>query len=310
MKESEWVPFLQWALPQLGLRWAGFRKVRRQVCKRIHRRMRELDRPTVQAYTTYLENCPAEWSVLDELCRVTISRFYRDKGLFAFLEDQVLPKVAWLAKVRGEKVLRVWSAGCGSGEEPYSLALVWRLCLESRFAGMEIRILATDADATMIRRGKEACYSAGSLKELPWDWREAAFTEAHGQYCLRQPYRRDVTFLRQDVRVDRPAGLFHLILCRNMAFTYFDHQVQLEVAERLRTSLYAGGALVVGAHEALAKEAAGFLPWPGNQAVYRKTADGKPEGKHAGPTSAQNRPSTRPGRSVSKVGRVGVQAIR
>ena len=79
MKNSKCVHFLQWSLPQLHLRWSGFRKVRRQVCKRIQRRLQELELCDISAYQSYLETYPAEWLVLDAYCRITISRFYRDQ---------------------------------------------------------------------------------------------------------------------------------------------------------------------------------------------------------------------------------------
>jgi chemotaxis protein methyltransferase CheR len=77
--DAECVDFLQWALPRLGLRWQGFRKVRRQVCRRVARRIAELGLADADAYRLYLERNPQEWDALAELCRVTISRFWRDR---------------------------------------------------------------------------------------------------------------------------------------------------------------------------------------------------------------------------------------
>ena len=77
MKDSDCVDFLQWALPRLGLRWPGFRKVRKQVCKRVDRRLRELGVPDAKTYRDFLEKHREEWSVLDSFCRIPISRFYR-----------------------------------------------------------------------------------------------------------------------------------------------------------------------------------------------------------------------------------------
>lgn len=82
MRNQELVAFLQWALPRLRLRWEGFRKVRRQVGKRLGRRLAELKLNTLDQYRDQLQNDPAEWSRLDELCHITISCFYRDKGVF------------------------------------------------------------------------------------------------------------------------------------------------------------------------------------------------------------------------------------
>jgi chemotaxis protein methyltransferase CheR len=91
--DQECVEFLQWALPRMQMRWSGFRKVRRQVCRRIQRRMQVLEKD-VQGYREFLEAEPEEWDVLDALCRITISRFYRDRAVFAYLQTTVLPALA------------------------------------------------------------------------------------------------------------------------------------------------------------------------------------------------------------------------
>ncbi|UCG87869.1 MAG: chemotaxis protein CheR, partial [Gemmatimonadota bacterium] len=122
MRDNDCVAFLQWALPRMQLQWPGFRKVRRQVCKRISRRMQELGIASTAAYRSFLRSNPAEWRTLADLCRVTISRFYRDKAVFHTLASSVLPELMEQAESRGDEVLTAWSAGCGSGEEPYTVA--------------------------------------------------------------------------------------------------------------------------------------------------------------------------------------------
>jgi chemotaxis methyl-accepting protein methylase len=84
MSDSQCVAFLKWALPRLGMRWAGYRKVRRQVCNRARRRASELGLSDLNAYRRYLEAHPGEWAVLDSLTPITISRFYRDHGTFDY----------------------------------------------------------------------------------------------------------------------------------------------------------------------------------------------------------------------------------
>ena len=127
MKNHDCTVFLQWALPQLHLRWQGMRKVRGQVCKRIQRRLRDLALPDMAAYRAYLTNHPEEWRVLDEYCRITISRFYRDRAVFDYLQQTLLPKLAQQAMDQGDPTLRCWSAGCASGEEAYTLKILWEL---------------------------------------------------------------------------------------------------------------------------------------------------------------------------------------
>ena len=111
MNDRDCVDLLQWALPRLRLRWAGFRKVRRQVCRRIRRRLRELDLTVMGAYRTYLEAHPEEWSHLDRLCRISISRFYRDRGVFDRLAEEVIPRLVETVLRRGQRELGCWSAG-------------------------------------------------------------------------------------------------------------------------------------------------------------------------------------------------------
>jgi chemotaxis protein methyltransferase CheR len=272
MKDEQCVRFLQWALPQLGMRWPGFRKVRKQVCKRIDRRMQDLGLAGVEAYQVYLEEHPDEWERLDSLCRITISRFYRDKEVFTVLAEEVLPSLARGARERGDTTLRIWSAGCGSGEEPYTLAILWAIELQSHFPEISIDIVATDADPNMMRRARDACYESGSMKELPASWRDRVFARDDDAYCLKPEYKRNIEFLEQDIRRELPVGPFNLILCRNLVFTYFDHARQLKVVSRLVDAMHDDAALVIGAHEKLPEGAEGLLKWFYKQRIYRKSS--------------------------------------
>jgi len=264
VKDADCIAFLQWALPRLGLHWPGFRKVRRQVCKRIARCMRELGLADVAAYRARLEGDPAEWRALGALCTIPISRFYRDREVFDCLGAQVLPALA-----RGAQRLECWSAGCASGEEPYTLAIQWRLALAARFPRLELGILGTDVDARLLERARAACYGASSLEALPQDWRLQAFERRGRQWCLRKGFRDHVELAQQDLLAALPEREFHLVLCRNLAFTYFDAEGARRALERIARRLRPGGALVIGIHERLPAPAEGFAPWPGCRAVFR-----------------------------------------
>lgn len=264
------VEFLQWALPQLRLRWPGFRRVRGQVCKRIRRRMRALGMDSLPAYRAYLDRHPGEWSVLDSFCRISISRFCRDRGVFRFLESEVLPSLADAAMRRGESVLRVWSAGCGSGEEPYTLAMLWHLSLQRHYPRLRVRIVATDVSPKMIRRARVARYDASSLKELPDSWRTAAFAQRDSTFELDEAIRDLVELRLEDVRRQMPDERFDLILCRNLAFTYFEQALQEKVLRELCARLHSGGALVIGCHEQLPEVSPALRLWHEALPVYRK----------------------------------------
>jgi chemotaxis protein methyltransferase CheR len=250
MTDTECVDFLRWALPQLRLRWQGFRKVRRQVCRRLRHRLQALDLATLKQYRSHLEHTPAEWPLLDGLCRITISRFYRDREVFDHLCSPVLRTLAEEVRRRGDHSLAAWSAGCGCGEEPYTLVIGARLSQPPVF-DVQLHVLATDSDSIVLRRAQRACYGHSSLRELPPSWIDEAFDVVNNHYCLRAPYREAVQWREQDIRSTLPDTQFDLILCRNLVFTYFTEALQREVLVGLEQRLRAGGALVIGKHEML-----------------------------------------------------------
>ncbi|MDH3195278.1 MAG: hypothetical protein OEL78_03080 [Hyphomicrobiales bacterium] len=280
MNDPELVRFLQWCLPKMGLRWAGFRKVRGTVRKRLNRRIRELRLPDLAAYRDRLKTDPDEWDRLEVMCRIPISRFYRDKAVYDFLASAVLPACAQAAHSRKDQTVRVLSAGCASGEEPYTIALIWTLRLTERFPGVALKIAALDIDDTMLSRARTACYVAGSFKDLPSDLREKGFEPVEGVHCLREAFRRSVNLQKADIRQGLRDGPFDLILCRNTAFTYFDDAAQNAVFSDLDAKLRCNGYFVIGGHESLPGEAYGYEHLKIGFPVYRKTGKpGKPKAR-------------------------------
>jgi chemotaxis protein methyltransferase CheR len=267
MRDRECVEFLQWCLPELRLRWAGFRKVRRQVCKRVSRRIAELGLSGVGAYRSHLLTNAGEWRSLDALCRVTISRFYRDRGVFDGLRERVLPRVARQAANRGADGVRCWCAGCGAGEEPYTVGIMWRAGAPDGGA-LPLEIVATDCDARLLERARTARYPASSVRDLPVDLLKAAFENEGSWFQLRESYRAGVTFLEQDIRNETPDGRFEVVFCRNLALTYFDDELQTAVLDAIGRKLIPGGVLVVGIHESVPPGFRGLAPLQGVAGVY------------------------------------------
>lgn len=261
MKDSECIAFLQWALPRLQLRWSGYRKVRRQVCKRIDRRIRSMGLEGIDAYRRLLETDASEWSVLDGFTRITISRFFRERDAFEFLCSSVLSE---LRTVAAPGPVRIWSAGCARGEEPYTLAIA------ARIHGVDVRITATDADSDQLRRARDARYSPGSLKDLPASWKELAFEPLDDELVLRPELRSAIELLQQDIRDEMPDGPFHLVLCRYLAFTYFDSTLQRQIARRLLDRTASGGFVALGKHEAWPRDVAGVKEVHPRLRIYRK----------------------------------------
>jgi chemotaxis protein methyltransferase CheR len=259
VSDRDCTAFLQWALPQLELRWPGFRKVRRQVCKRVTRRIQDLGLADYAGYRARLEADPAEWRVFDECCHITISRFFRDKGIFEVLRKRVLPDIAARAERERRNAL-IWSAGCASGEEPYTLKILWDTEVASPYPGVSLLIVATDIDRTMLGRAREGCFEETSLHELPAQLIERAFDRCENRFCIKPRHREGIQFLHQDLRTEMPAGLFDLILCRYVAFTYFAQPLQEDTLHRMVERLLPSGYLVVGTHERLPHDGTDLLP--------------------------------------------------
>jgi len=176
------------------------------------------------------------------------------------------------------------------GEEPYTLVLTWELrssrpCgalrdetaelgLAQRVAGVRLEVVATDADEGMLARARLGVYKPSSLRELPAEWIERAFCDLGGRHQLREPLREQVRFACQDIRRELPADPFHLVLCRNLALTYFDEGLQRETLQRIRTCILPGGVLVLGGHERPPDGVLGLEPWGGGTLpVYRVTPE-------------------------------------
>jgi chemotaxis protein methyltransferase CheR len=186
--------------------------------------------------------------------------------VFDALRASVLPGLVDLAVARGDDRVRCWSAGCASGEEPYTLAMIWR---RDRYAaGLEI--VATDADEGLLGRAREGRYDYSSVKDLPAELRDNAFEEQDGRFALSEVFKLPVKFERRDVRDEPPPGNFHLVLCRNLAFTYFDDEGQRAVLRSVRGALVPGGFLVVGVHEELPGGAAEFESFEGQPAIFQR----------------------------------------
>jgi chemotaxis protein methyltransferase CheR len=253
--KSETLEFLAWAAPRLGLDAAGFERVHGVVRKRMGRRMRELHITELGEYRRRLEGDADEWPVLAAMCRIPVSRFHRDAVVFDPFLRMLLPARVEAARREG-RPFRVWSAGCASGEEPYTFALLWSSGRIPHQPGDRLEIVATDADEIMLQRARRAVYEEGSLRELPPVLREQ-LEPVDGGLRVPADVRSLVDLHQEDLRETMREGPFDLIACRNLAFTYFDARTRLRVAEGLRDRLDDGGILLIGRGETLPPEVVG-----------------------------------------------------
>jgi len=257
--------FLRWAAPHMRLRWRGYRRVRGQVYKRLRRRVAQLGLPDLLTYRELLEADPAEWQRLRALCVVTVSRFFRDAPVWTAIAEEVLPALA----TQADAPLRSWSLGCASGEEPYSLAILWELALSERFADRSPTILATDVHPPVLGRARVAEYSAATLREVPEAFIAQAFEPLpNGAYRVLPRFRALVELRLSDARGPLPAQRFDLVLCRNLPCTYFDTALQRAFFEQLTRCLTPGGAVVLGRGEVPPPDSL-LAPWLPGSGIYR-----------------------------------------
>lgn len=253
--------FLQHICPELGLNW---RKYRRKGARRgILARMTTLGLATFEDYIDHIRLHPEEGDRLPDLMHITVTRFHRDRLCWEELA-RIMPEL-----VAPERKPRVLSAGCCGGEEPYTLAIVWKELFEERFGPIEI--LAVDMDEASLERAHQAIYDKWSLRELPDEWREKWFIPSRRRFRLSQKITRMVRFEHGHLLNDPLSGPFDLILCRNLFFTYFIGDRRFQASLRLWEALRPNGALMIGEKEGLGpRELKIFKHWSGVRCFFQK----------------------------------------
>lgn len=238
--------FLREATRLLGLQCRPFR--RRGIRRKVERRLGEIGLAHLGDYGRRLEESPEEREALSRILTVTISRFFRDREVFGAIESSVLPAI--LSR-RASGDVKVWSIGCASGEEPYSVVLLWKTRYEKEFPGIRLSVLGTDIDGGLLDRAREGRYRRSSVKEIPEEVLGAFFHEDGVSYRIDPSIRGQVVFQKHDVLREEPFSEMDLVFCRNLAFTYFAKASQTEVLTRIFRGLRPEGYLIIGKDESL-----------------------------------------------------------
>jgi chemotaxis protein methyltransferase CheR len=239
-------------LDYLDRPWAGYRKVRKGVKRRVRQHMEMLGCRRFDDYLDIITGNPAARAECEQRLMVTISRFFRDRKLWEHLRAQILP----LLMARFPQGLTAWSAGCANGEEPYSLGMLWEeLAAVTPVPG--IRILATDGAAPCIERARTGVYPAGSLKQVPAEMIKRWFQKVHGgrHYRIDDRLKERICWQVHELLDTPPAGPFHMILLRNNLLTYYRGRPLQTAFARITATLESGGVLIVGSHEHLPSSA-------------------------------------------------------
>jgi len=238
--------FLRDTAPLLGLQWRPFQ--RKGIKRKVEHWINQRGVSDFEEYLIRIKKDPAEQNHLSKILTVTISRFFRDQEVFSMIETSLIPTII---KNRGKSDFKIWSIGCASGEEPYSLSILWTEKFEKIWPQIHLSILATDIDENLFERAREGRYKKSSLKEVPEDILKGYFRMDNGFYVLDPGIREKVKFRKHNIISEEPFLGMDLVFCRNLAFTYFSKESQMDVLKKIVGSLREKGYLVIGKDESL-----------------------------------------------------------
>lgn len=241
---------------------------------RLSKRLRQFGMTSFSDYLHYLagENGPAEIGILINAMTTNLTRFFREPHHFDHLRDHVLPETMDLIKQGRQSRLRVWSAGCSSGEEPYSIAMCLDEALQKRRASqLDAKILATDLDTNMLDLGRKGEYRDQHLEHVPSHF-QSYIQPSQNKSGYRQvdpKLRRYIAFKQLNLLEDWPfTGPFDAIFCRNVMI-YFDGRDKQRLISRLVEKLRPGGWLFIGHSETILDMSPGLKLY--GRTIYQKT---------------------------------------
>jgi two-component system CheB/CheR fusion protein len=254
--------------------FSGYKRT--SLARRIGKRMQEVRCDSYADYQDFLEVHPDEFAELFNTILINVTSFFRDAAAWDFVAAEVVPRIA-SGKQMGEPI-RVWSAGCASGEEAYSLAMVLCEVLGVDQFRARVKIYGTDADEEALTKARQASYTNRELDGVPREYVERYFDQGigGGVNTFRSDLRRSVIFGRHDLVQDAPISRLDLLVCRN-TFMYFNSETQQRILERFNFALGPHGFLFLGKAETLLTQSTLFEPVDLRLRIFSKTG-----GSHRG----------------------------
>jgi chemotaxis protein methyltransferase CheR len=237
--------------------------------RRIAVRMRARGVHTYAEYAHVLDSDQAEYDKLLDALTINVTKLFRNWETYTVLQEKVVPAL-WATS---EPVINVWSAGCSSGEEPYSLAALFHAHAERQNIGAQaerrVRVLGSDIDQRSLAAAERGDFEESDFSETPAELRSRYFAPA-APFTIVPEVRRMVRFERRDLLAEEPPqGPHHLICCRNVLI-YFDRETQERLFEKFRAALAPNGFLVLGKVETLLGAARlKFAAVDGRERIFR-----------------------------------------
>lgn len=243
---------------------------------RLRNRLKQLNLKSFGEYYYYLQYDAGRKQELNKLFEVVTTNetsFFRNPPQLKVFQDHVLREVVEAQRKAGDRRIRIWSAGCSTGEEPYTMAIQLSEVLGGELPGWSVKITANDLSEGVLASARRGVYTEYALRTTPQEMIRKYFTEEEGRYTIREDLKRMITFGQINLsdrmqlkRVERS----HIVFCRNVII-YFDDEMKKKVISSFYDNLLPGGYLLIGHSESLHNISRAFKPthYPG-AIIYRK----------------------------------------
>jgi two-component system CheB/CheR fusion protein len=265
-KDPAFEALLEYLRRSRGFDFTGYK--RGSLMRRITKRMLEVNVREFPDYIDYLEVHPEEFIQLFNTILINVTAFFRDPPSWDHLRQEIIPRI--LAAKRGSDPIRIWSAGCASGEEAYTLAMAFAEALGIEQFRQRVKIYATDVDEEALTTARHAIYDAKDLEPVPAEMRDKYLEPIGPRYVFRGDIRRGVIFGRHDLVQDAPISRIDLLVCRN-TLMYFNIETQGRILARLHFALNDTGYLFLGRAEMILTHSSLFVPVDMKARVFSKS---------------------------------------
>ncbi len=258
---------LEFVRDSRGFDFTGYKRA--SIERRVTKRMGEvgLREHAYDDYLDYLELHPEEFAALFNMLLINVTGFFRDPAIWEQMAATVVP--ALLARRPDDASLRVWCAGCASGEEAYTVAMVFARVLGDDVFRERVKIYATDVDEQALDQARHGAYTPRQIEDVPRDALERFFERTEQRYLFRRDLRRSVIFGRNDLVQDAPISRIDMLVCRN-TLMYFTAETQAQILRRFNFALDDDGVLLLGKSEMLITHGDLFAPIDLKWRVFRK----------------------------------------
>jgi two-component system CheB/CheR fusion protein len=247
-QESHFEQLITYIRQNRGFDFSGYK--RSSLIRRFTQRMQALKIENINFidYIDYLEVHPEEFNYLFNTILINVTEFFRDTAAWEYLKNQIIPNI--IKRKDKSDQFRLWCAGCASGEEAYTLAMLMAEGLGIDDFRQRVKIYATDIDEDALNQARQAVFSAKDVDNIPQDLKDKYFDLIGNNYVFRPDYRRSVIFGRHDLLQDAPISRLDLLVCRN-TLMYFNSEAQARIMNRFHFAVNDTGYLFLGKAEML-----------------------------------------------------------